>query len=253
MHDKQEFNYRSRDQRRWDQLDQLSKTTEYGLQDILMNFPAFIRRRDVVRFLSHYELFKNVIDLPGCIIELGVSKGTSLLTWGHFMETFCPGDRTRKVFGFDHFQGLQGFTEKDGKIFEGDKAGKEVGGWKAPQHATEQLVDLFNEDCLVPNIERIELVDGDIFETLPKFIHEHPGLRISLLHLDLDLYEPTKFSLELLFDRVIKGGVIVFDEYGLIPWEGEANAVDEFFASRNLEPQIQKHPFTVTPSGFLVK
>lgn len=251
--DKQEFNYKQRDMRRWSELEKLSKDLDLNLEDILVNFPAFMRRRDMVRFLSHYEIFKNVIDLPGVVIELGVSKGTSLLTWANLMETYSPGDRTRKVFGFDHFEGLIDFVAEDGKVQQEDKAGKEIGGWKAPKQLSETLCKLFNEDTLAPNINRVELVVGDIFETIPKFIEDNPGLRISLLHLDVDLYRGSKFALEQLFPRVVKGGAVVLDEYGLIPWEGEARAVDEYFKNLGYQPKIMKHPFTVTPSGYFYK
>ena len=33
------------------------------------------------------------------------------ITWAKPMETFCPGDRSRRVYGFDHFAGLQDFAE----------------------------------------------------------------------------------------------------------------------------------------------
>ena len=251
--DKQLFDYSKRDERRWLELDGLIKKLNLPLKDVLMNFQAFSRRRDIVRFLSHYEIFKETINLPGVVMELGVSKGTSLLTWAHLMETFCPGDRTKKVYGFDHFEGLVDFQDEDGKVNTNDKAGKHIGGWKAPKELPEKLCELFNEDTFVPNINRVELIEGDIFDTLPKFIENNPGLRISLLHLDVDLYRASKFALEKLFPLVVKGGAIVFDEYGLIPWEGEAKAVDEYFKEINYEPKILKHRFTVTPSGYFFK
>ncbi|MBX2833449.1 MAG: TylF/MycF family methyltransferase [Micavibrio sp.] len=253
MIEAQKFDYASRDKRRWEKLEALCKECDLSLEDVLHNFPAFIRRRDMVRFLSHYELFKEIVDLPGVVVELGVSKGVSLMTWANLMETFSPGDRTRKIFGFDHFEGLQDFTEDDGKMVYKDRAGKKQGGWIAPRELATTLTEISNEDLLLPNITRTEIVEGDIFDTLPKFIEDHPGLKISLLHLDVDLYNVTKFALEQLYDRVVTGGLIVLDEYGLIPWEGETRAVDEFLKERGISPVIQKHPFTVTPSGYFFK
>nr|MBK7063963.1 hypothetical protein [Deltaproteobacteria bacterium] len=55
----------------------------------------------MARFLAHFELFKQVIDLPGCVVEMGVYRGLSPLTWAKLMETSCPGDRSRRIFGFD--------------------------------------------------------------------------------------------------------------------------------------------------------
>ena len=90
-------------------------------------------------------------------------------------------------------------------------------------------------------------------DTIPKFLEENPGLKISLLHFDMDLYEPTKYGLEMLYPLVVKNGVVVFDEYGLIPWQGETNAVDEYFKNIGEKPLIQKMPFYHVPSGYIIK
>ena len=79
------------------------------------------------------------------------------------------------------------------------------------------------------------LVDGDIEESVPRFCKENSGLRISLLHVDCDLYKPTKVALECLWPRIVPGGVVVFDDYGVRPWEGESTATDEYFADKDVE------------------
>lgn len=59
---------------------------------------------------------------------------------------------------------------------------------------------------------------------------KNPGFRISYLYLDID--KPTYISLNLLYDRIVRGGIIVFDEYVCEKWS-ESNAVDRF---------LNKHP-----------
>ena len=91
-------------------------------------------------------------------------------------------------------------------------------------------------------------------DAIPKLISERPGMRIALLHLDLDLYEPTYFALEMLWDLVLPGGLIVFDEFALPPWEGEAKAWEDFARNKGLKDYvITKEPGSLTPNGFLVK
>lgn len=240
-----------RDEAYWGALDEMFAKRSYRSKEVLRNWPAYVMRRDVRRFLSHYELFKNTIDLPGCILDLGVFKGASLFTWSNLLDIFVPNDRSKKVFGFDHFQGLRNFDEKDGAFKE--YADKVEGGFCADEEDVRLLEKLHASDSHTPGYKRAELVIGDIRETLPKFLEENPGLRISLLHLDFDLYEPTKIALELLYPLVLKGGVICFDEYGLIPWAGESNAVDEFLETLKERPIIKKHPFTQMPHGYLIK
>lgn len=238
----------------WDGLESLIEQNGHSYKHVLELWPAYVRRIHMARYLAHYELFKQVIDLPGCIVELGVYRGPSFFTWSKLMETFCPGDRSRKVFGFDSFKGLGGLDPKDGKEFP--QAGKVTGGWSAEAVRDEvhELVRLSNMDNFIKHgSPRVSLIEGDIEETLPQFLEENPGLRISLLHLDMDLYKPTKKALELLFPLVVKGGLVVFDEYGLIPWAGESNAADEYFREIGIEPEMKSFPFSAQPQGYFVK
>ncbi len=249
----QKFDYKLRDRKHMEILEKIFKERNYSYEDILRNWPAYVLRRDIPRFLAHYELFKQTLDLPGCIVELGVFKGASFFTWSNLAETFCASDRYKKVFGFDHFEGLKKdqFTEEDGK--EDTSVQKNSGGYRCTEEEVRQLVQAHNDDNLLPGTERCRLICGDIFETIPMFLAENPGLRISLLHFDMDLYQPTKYGLEMLFPYVVKKGLIVFDEYGLIPWQGETNAVDEYFKEIGETPIIRKMPFYHVPSGYIVK
>jgi len=241
----------TRDAQHWGDLERLFTASGFTPKDILPHFAAYVRRRDMVRFLAHYELFKHIIDLPGCVVEAGVFRGASFFTWAKLMETFCPGDRSRKVFGFDHFEGLQGFVEKDGA--HDQKTDKVVGGYASSLENIQELVRLHNDDNLIAGVERCRLVNGDIRETLPSFLEAHPGLKIALLHLDMDIYDPTKFALEHLYDLVTPGGVVILDEYGLVPWAGETSAVDEFLASRGITVTFRKFPFAQTPHAYFIK
>jgi hypothetical protein len=59
------------------------------------------------------------------------------------------------------------------------------------------------------------------------------------LHIDVDLYEPTKHVLEKLYHRVSKGGIIIFDDYGA--FAGTNKAVDDFFKGTK---EILKLPYS---------
>ena len=67
---------------------QLFAQNHFSNEDMLQNFPSFVRRINVTRFLAQYELFKMVQDLPGSIVELGVYKGSSLFAFANFLEIF---------------------------------------------------------------------------------------------------------------------------------------------------------------------
>ena len=218
--------------------------------DLIPNLGAFGRRMHFMKAFAHYEVFRKVQDLPGDIVECGVYKGASLLSFARFLETFCPGDRTRKVLGFDHFKGLAERSDKDGLDA---RVGNTAEGWNPSgfRDTLFALVDAFNADAFVTSRKRIELVDGDVRLTAPQYVQDNPGLRISLLHLDMDLYEPTLVALKAFWPKILTGGVVLLDEYAIREWPGESEALEEFFDGR--PPRIEKFGWASAPGGWLVK
>jgi len=77
------------------------------------------------------------------------------------------------------------------------------------------------------NTDIYQLIEGDVEKTIPVYLEKNPGFRISYLYLDLDIDKPTYASLNMLYDRIVRGGIIVFDEYACEKWT-ESNAVDRF-------------------------
>jgi len=217
----------------------------------LLNYLSFIRRRDLPRLLAHYEIFKQVMDLPGSIIEVGVYKGSGLFTWANFLETFCPGDRNRMVFGFDNFQGYNKYSEHDinfSKFIE-----DEDHFLISDYDFMSRLLDLKTEDNLLRGVKRTEIINGDISDTIDEFLVQKFGLRVCLLYVDVSLYHPTRLALEKFYDLVVPNGIIAFNGYGQVPHEGEGKALDEFIQSRGLRPKFKRFNFSPMPSVYFKK
>lgn len=238
----------------WAGLADLSARFPHSQLHVLTHWPVYTKRILLTRFLAHYELFKKTMDLPGSIVELGVSRGVSFFTFHKFLEIFCTCDTSKKVYGFDSFEGLQDFSTEDGCTANETLSDKRAGGWSAERVEDEifALCSLFNADNILAR-ERSRLIKGRLQDTLDAFLNETPGLRISLLHFDLDLYAPTKYALERLWDLVVPGGVVVFDEYALPPWGGEATAFDEFCRERAIRVELRKMNWCLTPTAYCVK
>ena len=220
--------------------------------DALKIFPILARRQWLKRFLAHSELFKLTLDVPGDIAELGVFRGLGLMTWSNLLEAYCIGDRTKVVWGFDNWKGFTKFSTADGT--ENAYAHKVVGGFN-PELFFDELQDaikIFDNDRFVPQKARVKLVNGQIEDTVFIFVDENPGVRLSLVHFDCDLYEPTKAALEALWPRISRGGVVLFDEYGIPDWPGETKAVDEFLADHK-ELQLKTLSWTNSPAAYLIK
>ncbi len=99
---------------------------------------------------------------------------------------------------------------------------------------------------------RVEIHRGDIVEALPALLAERPGLRVSLLHCDLDVHDETLATLQTVWPRIVRGGIAVFDEYAVDNW-GESDAVDAFFATLDNSPELQMLPGSPTPTAYCVK
>ena len=204
---------------------------------------AFYRDVSVTRigkFVTHLDLFRRSAQVPGEIVECGVFKGSSLFRWLK-LRSLLENTNSRKIFAFDVFGEFpEAGNEADRMVREEFvKAAGNVGP------SRDELLDSLKEQGLHENIE---LIDGDICETVPRFVKATPQTRISLLNIDVDLYEPTLCCLENLYPIVTTGGVIILDDYGAFP--GANTAIEEFFVDK--EEQIQKFPYSFSVS-FVVK
>lgn len=218
---------------------------------------TFSNRLWFTKMLQQYEIWKLSQDVPGHVVELGVHFGESFLHFAKFVEIFNMGERETRVIGFDTFTGFPSVSAKDKSQKNQQETGPlrvVEGGFYSGDGAytrLKKLIEIFENDHFVPQKARLELVKGDVLETIPKFVKDNPGLRISLLHLDVDLYEPTLCALEYLYPLVSPGGVVILDEYGQEKFPGESKAFDEYFAKSR--PILQKSRIVSNPSGWFVK
>lgn len=235
----------------WNQILDVAENCGLGIDEIIELWPLFIRRVSFSRFIALYEIYKMVAELPGFIIECGVFRGQSLGLFRQLLEVLNPGDSLKKIIGFDTFEGFTKLNLNDGPL--DPSRAKTVGGWHSKGFDThlETLLEIGKKDSYLPRVERVQLIKGDVSVTIPKFVAENPGIRISLLNLDLDLYEPTKVALEYLYPRIVSGGVIILDEYAMPGFPGESKAFEEYF--HGLPPKVVKFGFASTPGGYFVK
>lgn len=244
--------YDDRDEKYWAEMERL--VSEYGISfsELLINYPAFIRRRELPRLLADYELFKMIENIPGSIVELGVYLGAGLFTWGNFLETFLPGNRVRKAYGFESGEGYQDLGEEDGDV--SPWLDNIIGKKKMDADFVKRMLALKNEDNLIPGLERCRLIVGDIKETVPIFASNSQGNRLSMIYFDVNVYEPTIVGLRELYPLLVPGGVVAFNGYGAPPWEGEARALEEYFKEIGEPlPVMKNFTFSVHPSAYFVK
>jgi hypothetical protein len=62
----------------------------------------------------------------------------------------------------------------------------------------------------------IQLVEGNILETVPEYATQRPELRIALLHIDVDVYSSTLTALACLYERVVRDKIVILDDFGTV-------------------------------------
>ena len=240
-----------RDLEHWQGLETLIRENNISFSEMLTNFPAYVRRRELTRVLAYYDLFRIIEGMPGSILELGVYLGAGLLMWSKLLETFLPGDRSRKVFGFENGAGYEDLSPEDGNPAPWLEA---IGQKKVSIEYLQRLSDLANQDNLIPGVERCSVIWGNIFETVPEFVRTSQGTRLSLLFLDVNLYRPTLIGLRELYPLVLPGGVVALNGYGGPPWQGEAIALEHYFRELNSPiPRLRKFNYSIWPGAYFVK
>jgi len=186
------------------------------------------RLRGLYRAL-HYVVSRNI---AGDVVECGSAQGGSAALMALTLRQL---NSQRKLWLFDTFEGLPAPTSQDPDF---------------------ELADLFTGTCVgtlsevrelfqrLEILEDVEFVKGLFQRVLP--ITHIPA--ISVLHIDGDWYESVKVCLDFLYDKVVPGGVIQFDDYGY--WKGARKAVDEFFDQREIQVPLRRLDYS---GRFLIK
>ena len=193
------------------------------------------------KLLTQYELYKAIVNVPGDLVEFGVYKGCSAIRLATFRD-LVENQSKRKIYLFDAF----GEFPRDNFSLDSDSKYVdrfEQQGGNGLSHS--DIYTIFKHK----NISNVECIKGDVFDTVPNFLMNNKHLRFAYAHLDLDVYEPTKLCLELLWPCMSPGGLIVFDDFN--GFEGATRAIEEFISSH---PSVSLHigAFTKSPS-YIIK
>jgi hypothetical protein len=219
-------------------------------QSLFDNFNSFILSNDkrvFSKLIARTLLYNEVKDIPGDIVECGVFKGTGLYTFLKLKNIFNPNS-SKKVIGFDFFNTKELIYSINNGI---DKEAMEILFKERHFTHNQSFKEDFRNKLLSDGFidSDFELIEGDISITSKQFSQDNPGLKISLMYMDLDLEIPTYNTLTNLWDNITKGGIIVFDEYGYHKWS-ESKGVDKFIEEKNL--QIKSLNF-MCPTAYIKK
>lgn len=178
------------------------------------------------RLLYQNRLYDKIKHLEGDIVECGVGNGETFINWCVLIQ---DNVQLRNIWSFDSFEGFPEPTPEDEGFVDSDS-------WKPMGR---DMLQLFYDSLFLFGLpssfiqSQVTIVKGFFKETLKKYT----GDKIALLHLDCDLYESYKDSLEALSQKVVDGGIIALDEYmGTMEnfnYPGAKQAIDEWLEEHN--------------------
>lgn len=197
---------------------------------------------DPIRVLNFFQMIQAANRLPpGDYLELGSHRGYSLRVIHHFM------DPTQTLYSLDTFEG---FDAKDIAIEQTQYDAPWIAGNFAPT-SVERVARYVGDGVWPANLK---IVKG----WFPEAFHGLEDRHWRFVHIDFDLYQPIKTALEMLWDKVLPGGVIMVHDYGSFGFPAARKAVDEFCATVGQFPielsdrwstAVLRKPSTVAPPG----
>lgn len=190
--------------------------------------PITLRRRD--RFYALVQLFRQTLPLPGLVAECGCFRGLSSYL---LCSTLKAADDRFNGHGyriFDSFAGLSAPQPED-SIEGDDPAAKRLRKMTQPGSFAASLQTVKDN---LGEFPQIEYFPGWIPEAFP----DEPDARYRFVHVDVDIYQPTRDCFEYFYSRLVPGGMMVSDDYD---WPGARKAIEEFCARNGVELKTTAH------------
>ncbi|MFL6122986.1 TylF/MycF/NovP-related O-methyltransferase [Actinophytocola sp.] len=204
-------------------LARLLATTPIPPEELVDNLALYLRRQPLTDLLSLDALYRMILDIPGVIMEFGVHRGRHLASLTALRGVYEPYNPHRRIVGFDTFTGFPDVSDID-TTSPGAVTGRFALTDDYPRHLREVL-DSHEQGEHLGHIRRTLVIQGDVRETLPHYLADNPHTVIALAYFDLDLYEPTRDTLQAIQPYVTKGSVLAFDELAHAKWPGETAAL----------------------------
>lgn len=226
------------------QLAELFNSNPIPVNEKISNAGLFLKRQELSKILFFNEIYQQLVNVHGIIIEFGTRWGQNLVTLNNLRGIYEPYNYNRRIVGFDTFEGFKNLDAKDGK----DSIVKE-GNFSVTENYEdylERLLKVHETECPLNHIKKNFLRKGDASVQLKKYFDENPQTLIAFAWFDFDIYEPTIKCLELIKPYLCKGAIIGFDELNDPKFPGETLALREFADINSLE--IKRNRFSAMQS-----
>lgn len=171
---------------------------------------------------------KYALSLDGDFVDFGGGFGIFASAIYKYLDF---QNENRKYFLLDSFEGLKQETSTESELHRINHF-KQFGCWY------DEVVDNFKD------YKNMEIIKGFIPETLEQITSS----KFCFASIDLNSFIPEKYALDYLWEKLVKGGIIIFDDYGFPGHEEQKSYHDEFAKSKGL--LVYTSP---TGQGILIK
>lgn len=228
---------------------ELLKTCPIPDDQLMSNLGLFLNSKNLSRILFMDHIFKQIIDIPGVVFELGTRWGQNTALFSSLRGIYDPFNRHRKIVGFDTFTGFPEINPKDGDSEMMHKGNLTL--TKDYYEYLTQIMDYHEQENPLSHIKKYELIKGDANLEITNYFKKHPETIVALAFFDFDIYKPTKKCLQAIKPHLVKGSILGFDELNDPDSPGETLALNEVFGLNSI--RLKKHKFTSRTSYFVVE
>lgn len=186
----------------------------------------FLRGSLLARFLAVAEIYRQIVDLPGMVFDVGTWRGQTAVLCENLRAIYEPLHLNRRIACFDTFSGYAGFSERDKATALHSDGTYALEGTDYAEFLRGLLVMHEKSNALGHNNGKHRVIAGDCRETIPQFFGENPSEFVALAFFDVNSYKPTLEAFDLIYDRLVPGGIIAFWQLtrDVIPAEGRVYA-----------------------------
>jgi hypothetical protein len=217
--------------------------------ELLAHLGLFLNRQTLSRLMFMHELYKRIIRVHGIVVEFGVRWGQNLALFESFRGMYEPYNYSRKIVGFDTFEGFAGLSPEDGTAdIVRPHAYSVTEGYE--DYLT-KVLEYHEQESPLAHIKKFDLVKGDACVTIQKYLEDNPQTIIALAYFDFDVFEPTAKCLEAIQGHLTKGSIIGFDDLSCHVFPGETLALKKIWGLDRY--RIMRSPITSHPSYIVIE
>jgi hypothetical protein len=231
------------------QLESILKSSPIFPGEILNNLGLFLTRPSLARILFMHDLYLKIVNVPGCIMELGCHWGQNVALFSTLRTIYEPQNIGRRIIGFDTFEGYIESSEKDGQLMSKGVSANATTVSANYEVLLDRIMNCHNALGPRAHIKKHAIIKGDVTETLPAYFAEHPDTLIALIYFDLGVHEPTRKCLEAIKNHLAKGSIIGLDHLGMQELPGDSLAVMDVLGYRNFrffrDPRVPYQSYVV--------